>query len=188
MAQFDHRDGNRIAIREMYVRQHTSPSMKRKLPEPERESQHKILSDVASQHCHVIKVLRGESNPPFAYSIGLYENFAHPEILVVGLDLDLMHRLINGMKDLISAGTRFSPGSRCSEILNNLDCEFRPVAPLHYANLFGQASWFYGGDDFPVLQCVWPDRQGRFPGERDFDLTFSDLQPTYESAARPSDS
>jgi hypothetical protein len=35
--------------------------------------------------------------------------------------------------------------------------------PRHYRDYFGYARWFYHGDDFPVLQCVWPDRQHRYP-------------------------
>jgi hypothetical protein len=26
--------------------------------------------------------------------------------------------------------------------------------------------WFYRGWEFPLLQLMWPDRDGRFPGER----------------------
>lgn len=99
---------------------------------------------------------------------------------MVGLDLDLMHRLINDMRDQIRLGTQFRAGSRSSVILTGLDCEFRSVALSNYRDLFGCARWFYGGDHFPAIQCVWPDRQGHFPGSADFDPTFCDLEPTYE--------
>jgi len=41
----------------------------------------------------------------------------------------------------------------------------------------GESRWFYGGDDFPCLQIVWPDRAGRFPWEADFDAQFEGNQP-----------
>ena len=43
----------------------------------------------------VMKVGAGDGEPAFAYSLGLFENFNHPEIILFGLDLDTMHTLIN---------------------------------------------------------------------------------------------
>jgi hypothetical protein len=156
---------------------------RKRLPTPRDDSDRRLLADVASQGCHVIKVPRSERTPAFAHSIGLYHKFRHPEILVVGLDLLLMHRLINDMRDLIREGTHFAAGSRSSEVLTGLDCEFRAVAKSHYADLFGYARWFYHGDDFPALQCIWPDPEGHFPGQPDLDPAFHDVQPTYERSA-----
>ena len=42
------------------------------------------------------------------------------------------------------------------------------VAHRHYPEHFGYARWFYKGDDFPALQCLWPDKQGRFPSDADY--------------------
>jgi hypothetical protein len=165
------------------LRHFLAGAVKQKPPKPHSDLDRRLLSDVAAHGCHVIKVLRSESTPPFAYSIGLFHSFAHPEVLLVGLDLDLMHRLINDIRDHIRAGALFSAGSRSSAILKGLDCEFRSVAPAHYPNLFGRAIWFYSGEDFPAVQCVWPDRQGRFPGQPDFDSTFRNIQPLYDQIA-----
>ena len=154
--------------------------VRKRIPNPRDDHDRHLLADVATHGCHVIKVPRVDSAPPFAYSIGLYHNFTHPEILVVGLELDLMHRLINDMRDHIRAGTVFPAGSRSSDILTDLECEFRGVARSHYVDLFGYARWFYRGNDFPAIQCVWPDRRGHFPGQPEFDPTFCEIEPTYE--------
>jgi hypothetical protein len=34
-----------------------------------------------------------------------------------------------------------------------------------------------GGNDFPPVQMVWPDREGRFPWDSEFDAGFKDNQP-----------
>ncbi|MFL5577733.1 MAG: DUF4262 domain-containing protein [Gemmatimonadaceae bacterium] len=41
----------------------------------------------------------------------------------------------------------------------------------------GFARWFYGGDDFPVLQVVYPDRTGRYPWEDGVAEGFRAVQP-----------
>lgn len=51
------------------------------------------------------------------------------------------------------------------------------VAKRHFANFLGWSRWFYGGDEFPCLQLVWPDRSGLFPWEPDFDPEFGGDQP-----------
>jgi hypothetical protein len=155
--------------------------MKRELPAPEDDIERRVLQDVSSFGCHVIKVMEDESGPGFAYSVGLFHNFDHPEILIVGLDLDLMHAIINNLKDAIEAGTHFQPDKQVEGILEGFDCTFRQVAVAHYPELLGCAIWFYAGNNFPTLQCVWPDMQGRFPWEANFNLKLRTRQPVYDS-------
>jgi hypothetical protein len=157
--------------------------MKRELPIPEDDVERRVLNDVAVSGCHVIKVMEDASGPGFAYSVGLFHNFDHPEILIVGLDLDLMHGIINNLRDDIRSGARFESKRRVAGILEGFDCEFRDVAASHYRGLLGCALWLYGGTDFPALQCVWPDMKGHFPWEADFNAKLKSRQPIYDSAA-----
>ena len=156
--------------------------MKRDLPTPEDDIERRVLQDVENCGCHVIKVMEDDAGPGFAYSVGLFHNFDHPEILMVGLDLDLMHGVINNLMDDIRSGTLFDPEKRVADILEGFDCEFREVAVSHYRELLGCAIWLYRGTDFPALQCVWPDMQGHFPWEAGFNPKLRDRQPTYYSA------
>ena len=54
-----------------------------------------------------------------------------------------------------------------SELLEGYLCEFLRVPASTYREFFGYARWFYKGDSFEALQCVWPDRHGRFPWDGD---------------------
>ncbi|HEX7858914.1 MAG TPA: DUF4262 domain-containing protein [Verrucomicrobiae bacterium] len=157
--------------------------MKRELPTPKDDAERKALKDVAESGCHVIKVMEDDSGPGFAYSIGLFHNFDHPEILVVGLDLHLMHVILNNLRDEIRSGERFRAKQRYADILEGFDCEFREVAISHYCELFGWAKWFYRGTEFPALQCVWPDMKGHFPWEADFNTKLKRRQLLYESGS-----
>jgi len=55
------------------------------LPAPQGDSDRKLLADVQGHGWHVIGVETDEEEPGFAYSIGLYHTFRHPEIIVFGL-------------------------------------------------------------------------------------------------------
>lgn len=41
----------------------------------------------------------------------------------------------------------------------------------------GYGVWFYGGDEFSVLQCIYPDLDNRFPWSDDFDTKWRSRQP-----------
>lgn len=51
------------------------------------------------------------------------------------------------------------------------------MPPGFYQDYFGYALWFYEGPNFPMLQCVWPDQNNRFPWDSEFDAQMVDNQP-----------
>jgi Domain of unknown function (DUF4262) len=65
----------------------------------------------------VTKVGAGDGESAFAYSMGLYENFHHPEIVLFGLDLEVMHRLINNAGSRIREGQKYEEGQKYGDIL-----------------------------------------------------------------------
>lgn len=132
------------------------------------ERERKTHADVKEFGWHVILVPEDEQGPAFAYSVGLQKTFNHLEILVLGLEIKLMHRMVNGIGDRVKAGTRFLSGQRYQDILSDYDCLFAKVEEKYYRDYFGQAIDFYKGRDFQVLQCIWPDKNGLFPGDSEF--------------------
>ncbi len=107
-----------------------------------------------------------ERGPAFAYTIGLYEKLGHPEILLFGLPLASMHGILNTCGGLVRDGHRFADGGSSSEVLEGHDVRFRAVrAPESYEQYLGYGCRHYGHAEFPVLQCVWPDKEHEFPGE-----------------------
>ncbi len=133
----------------------------------EEDRDHKLVSEIEEVGWHVIMIPEDDEGPSFAYSIGLFRTFGHPEIIIFGLDLDLMHRLINLIGEDVRQGRRFADGQAASGILEGYDVRFLNVARRHYPEHFGYAHWYYKGDDFPALQCLWPDKHGRFPTDSD---------------------
>ena len=74
------------------------------------QGEQKAIDDIREYGLHIISVAEDETGPGFAYSIGLFENYAHPEVIIIGLRQSLAHTLLNNMASDIKAGKTFTPG------------------------------------------------------------------------------
>ncbi|MGF1578857.1 MAG: DUF4262 domain-containing protein [Gemmataceae bacterium] len=136
------------------------------LPTPEDEQDRHILDVYEKVGWAVIGIEAEDYNPAFAFSVGVFRTFEHPEILIMGLKPTAAQAVINHIGEMIQMGKRFGPG-RYEGVLEDVPVEFAAVFPQHYREHMGYACWFHGRTDFPALQCVYPDKAGRFPGEPD---------------------
>ena len=132
-------------------------------PRCEGGDDQKVIDNVEEYGWHVMNVLDTANTPGFAYSIGLYHNFKHPEIIVFGLKPELMHSIINSIGEDVRQGQTFEDGREFSELIADYDCMIKTIDRVWYIPFLGYASWFYKSDDFPVLQCIWPDKKARYP-------------------------
>jgi hypothetical protein len=148
-----------------------------KPPEPADDHDRKLLADVKRHGWHVLMIEEDEEGPGFAYSVGLHHSFGHPELIVFGLPVQVMHRIINAVGEEIRSGERFEHLEESGEVLDGYYLALRTVERRHYRDYFGYARWFYRGNDFPALQCVWPDAQHRYPWHPEFNATLAQRQP-----------
>ena len=106
------------------------------------------------------------SEPEFAYTIGLHHNFGHPELIVLGQPKELMHAILNVIGQRIRKGARYAPGDSLDEVIDGFPVRLREVERRESLETHvGYALWFYAGKPFRLFQVVWPDKEGRFPGE-----------------------
>ena len=141
------------------------------------EAELRVRSDVDTYGWHVAKIGGDERAPPWAFTIGLEHSFEHPEVLVFGMELELLHGLLNQIGELVKSGRSFEPGERAAGVLEQNPPEFRSVDPRWYGAFVGNAAWFYRERNFRVLQCFWPDASGRLPWEAEFDPAWQGRQP-----------
>ena len=137
----------------------------------------KVLDDIDSVGWHMVGVPDDDEGPGFVYSIGMFHSFKHPEIVVIGMNTDLMARMVNGVGEWARDGNGVRSGDVRDGLLEGFACTFRTVGKRWYHAYFGYARWFYRSDDFPVLQCVWPDKQGQWPWEGEFNPHWKLKQP-----------
>lgn len=122
-------------------------------------------------------VLGDEGGPGFSFTTGLWVNARHPELIIFSMKDNIAYSVFWDLFRDAKAGQPLPIGQRTDAVFANLPAYVFLVAKKHYRDFLGWSRWFYGGDDFPCLQIVWPDRAGRFPWEPDFDTEFGDDQP-----------
>ncbi|WP_306356774.1 MULTISPECIES: DUF4262 domain-containing protein [unclassified Nocardia] len=136
------------------------------------------MTDVSERSFHVIGVLPESSGEPeYAYTIGLYHRYGHPEMAVFGLPYETSSRLLASVCELVSEGSRFTPGAISNDILNNYPVVFLEFQHSKYEQYLGKALQFYRDDNFPTLTMCWPDKDGNFPWEENAPKWMSDRQP-----------
>jgi hypothetical protein len=142
----------------------------------------RTISNVETFGCSIVHVrpLVCETGPGWSYTIGVHDTCGQPELITIGLLTKTAEFLLNEAADRLRRGLVLTQG-RHRGLVAKVECEFRPVSRLWVKRLMGWAVWYYGGDNFPVLQAVYPDLENRFPGEPEFDSHFE--QPFLQADA-----
>jgi hypothetical protein len=122
-----------------------------------------VRHNVAEHACHVMIVDADDEGPAFAYSIGLTRTYSQPELICFGLRDELMHWMINEIRDRMANGSRFKDGDQVPGLIEGYACVLKRTERAWYREYLGYARWFYEGDNFDTLQIVWPDKQNRYP-------------------------
>jgi hypothetical protein len=127
------------------------------------EVDRRVQADIERHGWHVVLVPPEADAPGWAHSIGLWQRFGHPELLVFGSEPRQLGALVNALGERVRGGRRFATGETDAGILHGLPFAFRAVAPRWTSVFLGNAAWHYRSAEFAVLQGFWPDRDGRFP-------------------------
>ena len=130
----------------------------------------KLLADIHTVGWHTTGVFaqQNEEGPEWAFSVGLFQSFAHPEVILFGLPLERCTNIVNVIGTAVKEGKRYECKGTYTNILQEpYRCAFREVHESHYRDHIGFALWFYEDDPFPVMQCFWTDKQGLFPWDEE---------------------
>ncbi len=141
------------------------------------------ISDIDEFGLSVIIIEATDYLPSFAYSIGLWQRFKHPEIICFGLRTQTLHTIINDVADLVKNGQVIQAGKTYGNIFENSKSEFLNVDKRNLGDYFGTAIDYYNSKDFQALQLVWTDRNDKFPWETDFEEDFIYKQPLLDRNA-----
>ncbi len=148
------------------------------------ESDRKLLATIEQHDCSVVCIEEDGDGPPFAFSVGLFQRFGHPEVLVCGLGADQAQELINTCRDRVRAGHVFQPGFSYGGVFGDRRIAMRALHRDHYVGYLGTARWLYSGDEFPCLEAFWSDEKGLFPWDDGCDSTVAARQPRLDHAWR----
>lgn len=142
------------------------------------EEDERTISHVEEFGCSVVNVKRSNYGLGWSYTLGVFDTCGKPEIITVGLPPETAHFVLNEAAKLLRAGVDLTKG-RHRDLVGNVDCEFRSVDKKWVEHLMGWALWYYEGNEFPVIQAVYPDLQNRFPEDEGFEKSFEQplMQP-----------
>jgi hypothetical protein len=134
-----------------------------------KNTTHAELAANIQQHRWLVFSVAGDTQPLYSYTVGLFETYRHPEVVLSGLNMELAQTLLNDIGHAVAQGLVREPEELYDDILSGYPCLFRTVPVTVYEQYFGRALVFYGKTTFPVLQCLWPDALKRFPGDVGYD-------------------
>jgi hypothetical protein len=119
----------------------------------------------------IFPVDQDEGNP-FAYSVGRCVK-DRPELLVTGwLSMETLGYIVNRVAE-IDDERGVQAGDVLEGVLEGYSVRIVEVKDLTLASMYDVVNHF---GDVPALQIVWPDMEGRFPGEVGCELR----QPVYD--------
>ncbi len=115
----------------------------------------------------------------FAYTVGLFRTFRHPELLVFGLSPESSHRIFSSAARLIACGRPLDTDAPNEELLPGRCCICVDVPARQYADIVRSACWYYNGNRFPLYQVVWPSDDGLYPWHPTAPDAFTRAQPVF---------
>jgi hypothetical protein len=139
--------------------------------------------DLVAEHGHAIvkvgdAVGKPTDLPEFAYSMGAFESYGAPELIVFGLDRDDAAAIINDFMADYAGGRRFRPGVPEYGLVGGglpvVFLEADPVAGTAHATF---ADWYYERAPFPLWQLFWVAGNGCFPWDDGYPADMAGLQP-----------
>jgi hypothetical protein len=133
-----------------------------------------VRQDIDQYGVSVIHV--GDVDPPFAYTVGLWQAHKHPELIVFGLPGQVMWNLLNAIAKLVKEGQRFTDKTVLQGFGGKFGVTVAPADSKYLDAYFGFGLGFYE-ETFPIAQVLWPDSNGHFPGEANFDAAYAEIQP-----------
>lgn len=140
----------------------------------------KCIDDVEKFGWQVVNIREEKGHAGWAFTVGLYENFRHPEVVLFGLREESRHPILNWIGENVREKQSFAVEQEHNWVLEGSPCWSRSVQRMWYRDLLGWATWFYGSTAFPAVQCIWPTREGIYPWDEK--CAYSNPQPLlYES-------
>ena len=131
----------------------------------------------SSHGWHVVRALERHRGRGFAYTIGLFKNYGHPEVIAFGLPPDRLHALLNLVGDEAKSGCRRSPGDISADFIDGYSCTFIEFPASAFRDYLGYVLWFYSDIHSRRYSLSGQTRPTAFPGMRALCRRVRDLQP-----------
>ncbi len=131
------------------------------------KNEQNALQDIEEYGCHILHIMEEPDSPSITYSIGIDKTSNHPEVIIIGLQHEVAHVMIDDYNNRILAGEAFIPNRFYSDFLEGFEVTFKEVEKKHYYKYLRLGRRLYQGNDFKVLQLIYPSTSGQWPWDDD---------------------
>jgi hypothetical protein len=156
-------------------------------PDELDEGERSFVASIREHGWFRTRVFGDDEGPGYSFTTGFWVNANQPELIIFSTREDIAHDVFWDLFRDAKGGKRLPIGERTDAVFANLPAYVFRVARKHYRDLLGWSRWFYRGDDFPCLQVVWPDRDGKFPWQPGFNVEFKNDQPDLTERGWPNE-
>lgn len=116
-----------------------------------------------------------------AYTVGLFENFGHPDLMVAGMPQRPSAVALNQLAVRVAEGENFEVIEDRSDVFDKKQARFALMDPEWARRLMGLNELYRPLADQPCVQILWPDEDGVFPNEPGCDPSAFSRQPVCSS-------
>lgn len=125
----------------------------------------------------------------FGYTVGLSDEFEHPEIFMAGFSQASTIQLLSHVAKLVEAGMRFESSVFCDGVIQDFPVAFVPAddASVYQHSTAGR---FYLQRSFKGVQMFIPDLVGKFPWDEGCEarcVSYQDLLALEAQPPKPGD-
>jgi hypothetical protein len=145
--------------------------------DPGAWTKERITADIKRIGWSVAGVLGDKKEPPWAYTVGLWQSYRTPELVVGGVNLETSCEWLNQLASKRRDGESVPADTPMVGPWPPHMMVLRQVHDNWMVDLLAQIQNYYGTDPVPVEQVVWSDHHGRFPREPGFPHELRNKQP-----------
>lgn len=146
------------------------------------EEQKRLYFDIVDNNIeehgfHVTYVPEEQDFIPFGYSTGLYKNFGIPEAFISGLPNGLTNGLITNYAQAFR-DQKVPLNQKLDHLIDSFAVYIIPVKNEDLSEKILSSFRLYEDNNFESVQIIFPDLDGKFPGEAGYDYDqeiFGDL-------------
>ena len=122
-----------------------------------------VITNVRDFGWHAVNVIEGDGYPPWTYTIGLYDTWNHPELILIGRSRATAHHILDNIATGLDNDQRLDLTEPSDTLIPGVSVRFIQVAGRYYSDYVGFARWYYRKRNFPVFQIIWPNHDGHYP-------------------------
>jgi hypothetical protein len=152
-------------------------------PDARDERERIVLHNVAEFGWHCVNIIEDDGHPPWSFTIGIYETYDFPELIVIGRSRATAHHILDTIANALDKNDRLDLTTPHLSLLPGITCRFLEVHTRYYQDYVGFARWFYRKRHFPLYQIIWPNSDGLYPWDSSAPKSFKEWQPVLSSSS-----